>query len=408
VALRLGFIGCGGISRAHFDGLVELRRAGQHRFDLRAVCDVDASRAEALADRAAEALGTRPQVYDDYRALLDRGGVDAVSVMVQHHLHHVIARDAFAGGAHVQMQKPIAISPTYARQMIDDAARHQRVLTVAEPAILGAGAVALARAVAGGLTGDLYYVVDFATASTKGTFFGGTPWRHMNGYAGGGWIMDHGLHRGSHFLTIGGAIDEVFACAQLFEPVRRDPRSGFEQRTTGEDAALTVFRFAGDSSGGRVRVLGHWMCATAAHGEGAHGLWYHGSRGVAQPREYVKLDDGSTIPWDDLITRYAPDVVRGAFAHSYLELADAIERGAAPISSAARGAEALGVVYAALEASTVGRPVKVADVLEGRAHAYEDSVIKEMQALAGRDTAEPDATTSLAESAATDVTLGAA
>jgi len=75
MALRLGFIGCGGISRAHFDGLMELQRAGHLRFDLRAVCDVDVSRAEALADRAAEALGTRPDVYDDYHALLDRGGL---------------------------------------------------------------------------------------------------------------------------------------------------------------------------------------------------------------------------------------------------------------------------------------------------------------------------------------------
>lgn len=393
MALQLGFIGCGGISRAHFDGLVELWRAGHHRFELRAVCDVDVSRAEALADRAAEAFGSRPDVYDDYHALLDRGGVDAVSVMVQHHLHHVIARDAFASGVHVQMQKPIAISPSYARQMIEDAERHGRVLTVAEPAILGAGAVALARAVADGLIGNLHYVVDFATAATKGGFFGGTPWRHMKGYAGGGWIMDHGLHRVSHFLTVGGAIDEVFAYAALFEPVRRDPRTGFEQRTTGEDAALTVFRFA---SGG----LGHWMCATAAHGEGAHGLYYYGSKGVARPRESVKLDDGTTISWDDLIARYAPDVVRGGFAHSYLELADAIDRGATPISSAGRGADALGVVYAALEASTVGHPVRVADVLAGRAHAYEDSVVKEMQALALQDAGSTRAAVRVAEGAA--------
>ena len=382
---QLGFIGCGGISHAHFDGLVQLRQAGHDRFHLRAVCDVDRARADALADRAAEDLGTRPEVFDDYHALLDRGDVHAVSVMVQHHLHHTSARDAFAAGVDVQMQKPIAISPTYARQMIDDSQRHGRVLTVAEPAILGASAVALARAVAAGLVGDLFYVVDYATAATKGGFFGGTPWRHMKGYAGGGWIMDHGLHRVSQFLTVGGAIDEVFAYTALFESIRRDPRTGFEQRTTGEDAALTVFRFAGDPSIGRPPALGHWMCATAAHGEGAHGLYYYGSKGVIRPREYVKLDDGTTIPWDDVIARYAPDMVRGGFAHSYLELADVIERGAPAIASAECGAEALAVVYAALESSTVGRPVKVADVHAGRAHAYEDTVIQEMQALTAQD-----------------------
>ena len=70
------------------------------------------------------------------------------------------------------------------------------------------------------------------------------------------------------------------------------------------------------------------------------------------------------------------------------------------MSSAERGAEALGVVYAALEASTVGHPVRVADVLAGRVHAYEDSVVKEMQALAIQDTASTTAAARVAAGAA--------
>jgi len=59
--LQLGFIGCGGISQAHFDGLVELQRAGRQRFELRAVCDLDQTLAENLADRAEAELGKRPR-----------------------------------------------------------------------------------------------------------------------------------------------------------------------------------------------------------------------------------------------------------------------------------------------------------------------------------------------------------
>jgi len=373
--LQLGFIGCGGISRAHFDGLVELRRAGRQRFELRAVCDLDQTLAENLADRAEAELGKRPRVFGDYRSLLEKGGVDAVTVMVHHHLHHIMARDAFAAGVHVQMQKPIAISPRFAQQMLSDARATSKVITVSEPAILGAGPRALAAAIHDGLIGQLYLVIDFATAATKGGFFGGTPWRHMKGYAGAGWINDHGVHRTAQFVDVGGAIDEVFAYSELFEPIRRDTRG--ELKTTGEDAAVTVFRFASGA-------LGHWMCATAIHGEGAGGVWFYGSKGVLRPHQYAKFDDGSTISWEEIINRYAPNVIRGDFAHSYLELADAIEHGAPPISSANLATEALCVVFAALESATIGQPVKVADVMAGNVHAYEDTVVDEMAALSKR------------------------
>jgi hypothetical protein len=53
MVLQLGFIGCRGISRAHFGDLVEPRQAGLKRFELRAVCDVDVSHASAVAVGAA-------------------------------------------------------------------------------------------------------------------------------------------------------------------------------------------------------------------------------------------------------------------------------------------------------------------------------------------------------------------
>jgi predicted dehydrogenase len=194
----------------------------------------------------------------------------------------------------------------------------------------------------------------------------------MKGYAGAGWINDHGVHRAAQFLDVGGAIDEVFAYTELFEPIRRDARG--ERRTTGEDAAVTVFRFASGA-------LGHWMCATANHGEGAGSVWFYGSKGVLRPHQYAKFDDGSTILWEEIINRYAPNVIRGDFAHSYLELADAIEHGAPPISSADLATQALSVVFAALESATLGQAVKVAEVMAGHAHAYEDTVAQEMSAL---------------------------
>ncbi len=141
---------------------------------------------------------------------------------------------------------------------------------------------------------------------------------------------------------------------------------------TGEDAAVTVFRFENGA-------LGHWMCATAIHGEETGGVRFYGSKGSLVPGQHVSLDNGEKIHMSELIEHYAPDVVKDSFAHSYLELWEAIADHKPPISSAERGLEALGVVFAALESATVGLPVRVQEVINGSQHVYEDTVIEEME-----------------------------
>jgi hypothetical protein len=121
------------------------------------------------------------------------------------------------------------------------------------------------------------------------------------------------------------------------------------------------------------------MCATSAHGEGSGGVWIYGNKGCLRPGQHVALDDGRRILIPELIERYALDMVKHPFAHSYVELWDAIVKNKTPISSAQRGLEALGVVFAALESATIGQPVKVKDILNGKKHKYEDTVFDEME-----------------------------
>lgn len=141
---------------------------------------------------------------------------------------------------------------------------------------------------------------------------------------------------------------------------------------TGEDTSVTVFRF---ENGG----LGHWMCSTAAHGESTGEVWIYGSKGCFRPGRQASLENGQIMPMAEIIERYAPDVADDPFAHSYAELWEAIADGKPPVSSAERGLEALGVVFAALESATIGQPVAVQDILLGHKHAYEDTVLEEMK-----------------------------
>ena len=367
--MNIGFIGCGVISTAHLEGLEELMKANRKTFELTAVCDLNEDRANTFAAHAEERFGKRPAVYTDYQKMIKEVNLDAVSILLDHDLHHIVAEHCFAAGIHVQMQKPLAISPFYGRKILADAKKYARVLTVSEPSVLGAENVAMARAIKDGIIGSVNMVMDYATVTLNRTFFAGTAWRHFKGRAGAGWINDHGVHRTHMFTEVNGPIREVFAYTEIFEKELSDGNTTIQP--TGEDTSVTVFRF--DNGG-----LGHWMCSTAAHGEKMGGVWIYGSKGCFRPGKHAALENGQIIPAKDFIAQYAPEVPVHPFAHSYVELWEAIAEQKAPISSGERGLEALSIVFTALESALIGHPVKVDEVMNGVRHAYEDTVISEM------------------------------
>jgi predicted dehydrogenase len=119
--LRVGFLGVGRIFDLHVLGYRD-----DPDVEIAALCGVDA---EALAARARQFPGARAcaRVED-----LLREGLDLVEVLTPHPLHatHVVA--ALAGGAHVSVQKPMALSLDEADTMIGAARRAGRLLRVYE------------------------------------------------------------------------------------------------------------------------------------------------------------------------------------------------------------------------------------------------------------------------------------
>ncbi len=103
--IRLGLIGCGGMSHAH---LARFHQLGE-RLTLAAAVDVVEERALQVAQQFPQA---RPAT--DYRAILDQ--VDAVLIALPHHLHHAVALDCLAAGKHVLLEKPMALNE---RQCLD-------------------------------------------------------------------------------------------------------------------------------------------------------------------------------------------------------------------------------------------------------------------------------------------------
>ena len=110
--LRVGVIGVGHLGQHH-----ARLYAGMPGATLVGVCDIDAKRAQAVADRYATS------VYSDANALLSR--VDAVSVAVPTSAHYAVVKRCLEAGAHVLVEKPIAMTPTEARDLATAASMHR-------------------------------------------------------------------------------------------------------------------------------------------------------------------------------------------------------------------------------------------------------------------------------------------
>jgi predicted dehydrogenase len=379
---KIAFIGTGQISHWHLAGLVGLAQHAAETgsgaakqelpFDLVAVADPREEAREALAVAADEKLGRRPVQYADYREMLDREPLEAAALLVPHHLHWAIARDCLDAGLHLQVQKPIAITIAEGRRIIDYAHEKQRKMVVSEPSVLGRGTRATLAAIRdSALVGTPTMLLDYAVTTLGGGFFMGTPWRHLKGMAGAGWFLDHGVHRTHWFLEALGPIDEAFGLAHTFEPERRDERHG-TFRVDTEDCAMTCLRFAAGA-------LGHFLVASAGRGAGFGAVRLYGTDGVVDFHGGSVRRDGEPAenarPLAEVTAPYADErIPADAMAHSFAELHALITDGMPPISSGERALEALAVIYACLEAATTGKSARVADVLSGAAHAYEDTI----------------------------------
>ncbi len=94
--VRMGIIGCGRISTLQVLGYLDHDAA-----TVTAVCD---SNPDLLTERAAAWGATA--TYADYRDLLADPNVDAIEILLPHHLHREVTLAALAAGKHVSLQKP--------------------------------------------------------------------------------------------------------------------------------------------------------------------------------------------------------------------------------------------------------------------------------------------------------------
>jgi predicted dehydrogenase len=180
---RVAFFGAGTIvQRGHIPAFQRIPNV-----ETVAICDVNLARAQVVADEH-----KIPHVYSDYETLLNDVQPDIVVVATPNVFHKPMTLAALEAGAHVLCEKPLALTYTDAKLMMDKAAEVGRVLTVGTHYRWSAPMRAAKTHVDAGFFGEIY------AARTVWQRRSGIPgfgsWFTNKDLAGAGSILDIGVH----------------------------------------------------------------------------------------------------------------------------------------------------------------------------------------------------------------------
>lgn len=116
--IRIAVVGAGHLGRFHSQKFSKISDC-----ELVAICDVDGSKAKAVADEVQSHAET------DYKNLIGR--VDAIMVATPTTNHYEVAKFFLQKGVHVQVEKPLTESVVEAKELCSLAKEHKLVLQVA-------------------------------------------------------------------------------------------------------------------------------------------------------------------------------------------------------------------------------------------------------------------------------------
>jgi predicted dehydrogenase len=117
--IRIAVVGFNSQGHGHIEA--------SHR-NIVALCDVDERVLDKTAKEMADKYGRKVEKFTDFRRLLERKDIDAVSVATPNHIHAWVTVLAAQAGKDVYVEKPASHDIWEGRQMVAAARKHNRVI----------------------------------------------------------------------------------------------------------------------------------------------------------------------------------------------------------------------------------------------------------------------------------------
>jgi predicted dehydrogenase len=376
-AVRLAMIGCGGMAGAHREGYQTLWEAGLRDFRITATCDVEAARAEEMAEQVAAFQGERPKIFHDPDDLLaDGAGFDAVDIVTVHRAHHTLAIPCLEAGKAVCIEKPLAITMRAGRRMLEAAERTGQLLAVAENYRREPSQRAIRWAVQSGRIGEPRMLF-WHDVGHRVWYWG---WREHKLQAGGGWSLDGGVHFADLFRFFLGDVTRLVALSRAYFPMRfRDETSKSDSvQVDVEDTTMALLEFANGASG-------EWTSTNVARGQGFGRRVLYGSEGSLDLKDGLHVgDEKRTIQelTGEYMASLSPDEKERLFprgitetvATELWEFVQAVQGKAQVETDALEGYKAEAISIALYESAAAGRWVTLEEVESLRVEVYQEDI----------------------------------
>ena len=404
--VRLALVGCGGMGTRHLHGLKQLADSPFDAVELSAVCDISAENAAMAAAEAEKLLGVRPKVCTNMEAMVQQvPDLEAVDVVTDPSVHHTVVCEALDLGLHVLVEKPLAITVRACQQILDAAARNERIVSVAENFRRDPSARIVRHLLDTGAIGTPYMGMYHSLGAGNSIFI--TPWRHRREL--GGFILDMAVHF-THMIRYQlGDFAEVYADARMIEPERQKAAAmsmdyEFYQKrfaamperipAAAEDTTQAIFKM---ESGATL----NWIVGIAGHA-GTHrelimgtdgsidGFGVRGGRITLARRDAETLSqedilastEGAGLSFDPLTRHLFPSGVSAGdplvdlklIAYELHEMAEAV-RGQRTVEVDGRcGLKDVAALYAVFESWRTGGPVALSAVESCQSYAYQAEI----------------------------------
>ena len=207
--LRIGFVGLGRVFDLNVRGYIDHPEA-----EIAALCESDPA---LLARRASEHPTAR--ATQDYRDLL-RVDLDLIEILTPHPLHEAMTTEALSSGAHVSVQKPMAMTLDECDRMIAAADASDRRLKIFENFLFYPPLMRARELLRDGAIGKpLHFRMKVVMADRAQAWHvpeAASVWRHALAAQGRGgpMVFDHGHHMMAVALWLFGDVRDGFACIE--------------------------------------------------------------------------------------------------------------------------------------------------------------------------------------------------
>jgi len=332
--MKVGLIGTGAIAHKHGDSYREIG------WEISAVSNRSEQKGRAFAAKYGA------EFVADWRELCARPGIDFVDVCAFPDSRLDMTRAAVAGGKHVLLQKPIALTLEAAREMIDITRAANLRLGVMSQHRFDDATLFLAKALQAGRLGKILQADSYTKWHRPQPYYD-RPGKGTWAVEGGGALINQAIHGLDLLLYLAGPVTEAFGYWQI----------AAAHKMESEDLVNAVVKYASGATG----VL---QAATAILPGYPERIEIHGTKGSAiltgdrLTAWDVEGDSGEDAPLagDDMDSGASDPMAISLepIKRQFLDFGKAIETGGKPLVAGEEGYAALQLVLGIYESARSG------------------------------------------------------